>query len=158
MTVQDKHPLADAISEAWSQAATNEEATERLLAIMHDNDAVYRLAMQPHERAVAATLVTRRKIERRAYIWNRPSAPDRRVEALARSNAVSLLDMQLPSGKRLGDATRDEVLAAADDYTKRADWNASKARFLSRVAEKLKGKRTVKAVWNAAELEELKDA
>lgn len=158
MTIQDKHPLADAITEAWSHAETNEEATERLLAIMRCDDAVYRLAMQPHERAVAAGLVAQRKIKRRAYIWNRPSAPDNRVEALARTNAVSLLDMQLPSGKRLGDATRDEVIAAADDYKARADWNAAKARFLSKVSEKMKGKRPVKSVWTAAELEELKDA
>ncbi|MDE2342100.1 MAG: hypothetical protein KGL63_01690 [Betaproteobacteria bacterium] len=152
------NPLSRAVSEAWSMAQTNEEATERLLAIMQSDQAVYALAMAPHERAVAARLVAERKIARRHYIWTRPSAPDARVAALTRVNAVSLLDMQLPSGKRLGDATREEVEAAAMDYSARAKFNADKAGFLTAVLRKMKSQQTVAAAWTAAELEEIRNA
>lgn len=155
---QDRSPLAEAIREAWSAAQSNEEATERLLAIMRQDPAVYSLAMAPHEHNVAASLVSRQKIERRHYIWTRPAAPDNRVSALSRVNAVSLLDMRLPSGKRLGDATRDEVEDAAQDYTARAKFNSDKAGFFTAVARKMKPKQTVAAAWTAAELEEIRNA
>lgn len=158
ISTSDKSALAAAVREAWSGAETNAEATDRLLAIMQSDMSVYAAAMAPHERRVAANLVAQNKIIRRAYIWSRPAAPDNRVAALSRANAVSLYDMRLPSGKRLGDATRDDVAAASADYASRAQWNADKARFFNAVARRMGNTGTVSSALTAAQLEEIKNA
>lgn len=150
--------LSEAISAAWDGAQSNVEALENLLAIMRAEPEVYTAAMEPHERAVAQALVAGFKRERRAYIWSRPSAPDDRVKALTRANAVSLYDMRLPSGKRLGDAVRADLVEAAAFYADLAKRNDDKAKFLAAVAQKMKGARPVSAVWTAAELEDIRNA
>lgn len=150
--------LHEAISEAWAGAQSNADALENMLALMAANPDVYAAAMEPHERSIAQALVAGFKRERRAYIWNRPSAPDSRVEALTRANAVSLFDMRLPSGKRLGDAVKSDLVEAAAFYADLAKRNDDKAKFLAAVAQKMKGARTVSSVWSAAELEEIRNA
>lgn len=154
--VRDK--LHAAIAEAWAQAESNEQARDRLLAIMQDDPEVLALATEPHLPGIAAQLTARHKIARRAYLWSRPSAPDARVSAMARINAVSLLDMRLPSGKRLGDATGAEVAEAADYYAEAARRHNDKARFFRAVVSRVGAKKTVGDVLTDAELEEIKDA
>lgn len=150
--------LADAIEAAWDGADTNEQAATNLLDAMHRDPALYALAMSPVEREVAMRLTGEHKRERRHYIWSRPSQPDNRVAALARSNAVTLLDMRLPSGKRLGDATRDEVMEAAASYRAAKEYHASKEAFFAAVADKVKAGKRVADVLTAAELEAIRNA
>jgi len=155
-TLAPETRLSDAISDAWDGTDTNEQAADNLLAAMRRDPALYALAMAPVEREVALRLTAEHKRQRRAYIWSRPAQPDNRVIALARSNAVTVLDMRLPSGKRLGDARRDDVMDAAQSYNQAAKYHASKGRFFAAVARKLKGTRCVADVWTAAALEALR--
>jgi len=148
------------VASAWDGAETNAEAAENLLSMMRSDPNVYRQIMEPHEKTAASQAVNGYKQRQRHRLWTRPSAPDARVDALARGNAGSLFEMRLPSGKRLGDALRDEVEDAAQTYHDLAEWNAAKARFFKAIAEKMppRAKKRVADVLTAAELEELKNA
>lgn len=71
------------------------------------------------------------------------------LEAMAETTAHSLLDsFPLPSGKWLGDATRDEMLEAITFYHKQAHGNKVKAVFLEMV---------LKAMGNAARVRDRVD-
>ena len=77
-----------------------------------------------------------------------------RVAALAEGNAAMLMDFPLPGGKRLGEATADEVRTAAEFYSKQAGNMAHKARWLSMIAARVKDK-TVKDALTEKKLREL---
>lgn len=64
-----------------------------------------------------------------------------RVKALAHGNA--LMFFRLPTGSLLGQAKRAEVDEAAQFYSKQATDMAWKGRWLSMVAEKVEGQKTV---------------
>jgi hypothetical protein len=149
-------PIEWAVARAWDNAQSNEDACEALLAMMERDPELYRLIMQPNARTTAMARVCAFKRAERAAIWHRPSDPDRRVHLLARSNRLSLLDLRLPSGKRLGDATKIEVLEAAQTYDDLAASNESKAVWLKRIAKKMPDTGAVQDVLNAQELEDLK--
>jgi hypothetical protein len=157
-TMEKTNILADAIASAWDGADSNEQAAANLLAAMKRDTALYAAAMHPVEREIAQRLVGQHKRAARNYIWSRPSQPDNRVAALARSNAVTLLDMRLPSGKRLGEATRAEVMEAAAEYRAAKEYHASKERFFNAVADKVADGKRVADVLTAADLEAMKDA
>lgn len=158
MTHQIRQKAPAAVRQAWETAQTNTEAGENLLSMMRADPELWREVLEPFERQAASLAVQRRKIQQRNYLFNRPSAPDDRVKMLARTNAVTLLDSRLPSGKRLGDATREDVAQAAEFYAGRATIMAGRATFYRTVGEKLRGKKTVAQVWTAAQLEEIRDA
>lgn len=117
---------------------------------------LYRELMAPMEQAaILRALGAERGRERRA-IWNRPAAADDRVAALAQSNADSLFDMRLSSGKRLGDATRADVGAEATYYGTRAADMTAKAGFFRRIADRLTEDATVAQAFSAADLDALR--
>lgn len=91
----------------------------------------------------------------RRQIWTPPNyeagGNGDRVIALARS----LLDFPLPGGRRLGEATRDEVVDAARFYAAQADDMTHKARWLARVAEALSDAQCVADALDEARLAEL---
>lgn len=149
---------SDAISTAWEGSEDNATAAAKLRAAMAKDPALYREIMEPWEERAALEAVRAKKLARRTYLWNRPAAPDGRVTALARTNAVSLLDMRLTTGKRLGDAMLAEVKAEAEFYAARARQHGAKAAFFERIAAKMKGRKTVAQIWDVADLEEIKNA
>ena len=155
----DKAKRASAIAQAWEGAESNAQAAQRLSDMMKGDPELWRLVLEPFERQAAEMAVARKKIADRHYVWTRPVSPDQRANALVRANAATLLDtFRLDSGKILGDATQAEVLEAATQYAARAKWNADKSSFLKAVADRVTGNKTVRQVWTAAELEELRDA
>lgn len=147
-----------AIAQAWEGASTNDEAAERLLEQMNRDPKLYREIVAPFEGEAARLAIQRSKRAERRVIWNRPSAPDKRVHALAQTNALTLLDMRLPSGKRLGDADADETREAAEHYRQAEAHMRSKAVFLEAVSAKVKGRKCVAECLSAEELERLRDA
>lgn len=161
MTDQRKVTIdrAAAIRQAWEGVGNNAEAARRLRDMMAADPDLYREILRPFEQQAAEMAVARKRIADRAYVWNRPAAPDIRVGALARANAATILDnFRLDTGLPLGDATKVDLIEAAGRYSARAEWNADKARFLGAIAARVTGKKTVRACLSAAEVEELKNA
>lgn len=93
----------------------------------------------------------------RRNIWTAPNyskaGNGQRVQQLARR----LMDFPLPGGKRLAHATREEVLAAADSYTKQATRMQQIGVWLSRIADRVE-EGTVADSLTEAELVELQGA
>lgn len=153
---EHRAPLDTAVRMAWHGADSTEEAADRLLAHMRDDAALYNILMAPHERRIVMEAVGSYRRRERATIWHHDPRPDQRVAALARVNTQSLLDMRLPSGRRLGDATHDDVVAAAEDYKARAGWNMEKSRFFAKVAKRTPQGKRVGDVLSAADLAKLR--
>ncbi len=98
--------------------------------------------------------------QQRRAVWStiQPTSEERRaqVAALAAGVAYTLHDFPLPGGKRLGDATREEVVAAAELFGRQARDMAWKSRWLAHVAQSLPPGRKVSEVLSAERLEELR--
>lgn len=96
----------------------------------------------------------------RRVVWAtpQPTTEERRakIDALAAGTALTLLDFQLPGGKRLGDAARSEVAEAADVFGKMARDLSWKSRWLEHVAQSLPEGSLVRDVMSAERLEELR--
>lgn len=96
----------------------------------------------------------------RAQIWAlTPEDIARRrtqVEALASATAKSLLDFPLPGGKRLAEATREEVSVASEFYGAQARDMGRKSVWLRLVAQSLPDGAKVGDALTASRLEELR--
>lgn len=94
------------------------------------------------------------RVERRE-IWTAPNytkgGNGQRVEQHART----LLDFPLPNGKRLRDATREDLLSAAEFYRRQSEDMAQKAHWLERIAEKT-GRKKVGAALTVKQIESLR--
>lgn len=105
-------------------------------------------------------------IKRRAEVWdNVPDTPQipvpqdqqgGRLRTIA--SKMSLLMFPMLDGKVLGDSTRDDVMAMADWYRRRAKNMAHKAKWLELIAEQLTGKRHVKSCFSEQDLVALRKA
>lgn len=149
--------LREAVKDAWQGAGSTEEAVERLLAAAEQSEEVYRALAGPYLRQFAFAAVGNIVQDTRDVIWSRPSAPDARAAALAQVNATTLYDFPLPGGKRLGDATREEIAEAAQFYMKQANDMAWKARWLSAVAAKVPKGKTARKALSIAAIAEMKE-
>jgi hypothetical protein len=149
--------LREAVKAAWRGAGSTEEAVDRLLEAAEESEEVYRALVGPYLRQFAFAAIGGIVKDTRDAAWARPTAPDARADALAQVNAATLYDFPLPGGKRLGDATAEEIAEAAQFYLKQANDMAWKSRWLSAVAAKIpKGKIARKALTVAA-LAEMKE-
>lgn len=103
--------------------------------------------------------------ENRSAIWSdrparqppprRPTDPGIQASRVVQLAAGTLLMFPLPGGKRLGEATRDEIGAAATFYESQAGDMATKARWLRLVAQSLTGDKTVSQALTDKRLREL---
>ena len=147
-----------AIKKAWEGAKSNDEAATALLSMAKGDNELMSDLMEPHLDRIVREAVGEYKRDVRGYIWTRPVAPDNRVAALARANALSLFDLRLPSGLRLGDATAKDVAEARDYYASEASKMAAKAGFFGALVEVMKGGKTVQEQFDATDLEKLRYA
>lgn len=83
-----------------------------------------------------------------------PTPDAARVVQLA---AGTLLMFPLPGGKRLAEATREEIAAAAEFYERQAGDMATKGRWLRLVAQSIPGKKTVGDVLTDQRLRDLQE-
>lgn len=157
--------VKEAVSQAWGNANDENQACENLLRMMKDDRSLYRAVMQPHEAEVVRGLIGDAKRGQRRQIWSksvatwtRPIAPDERAKVLARINTLTIMDMRLRSGKRLGDAVRAEVEGERDYYSKMSDHMADKARFFGVIADKMKKNQTVSQAFKPQDLEAVRVA
>lgn len=66
--------------------------------------------------------------------------------ALVRGIAASLLDIPLANGRALRDATRDEIVEAAERYEKQSETMAHRARWLRLIAQSVPPGKTCGAI------------
>lgn len=86
----------------------------------------------------------------------RPPNPDRGIAGIVASVERTMHDYPLPGGKRLGDATADDLLGAARHYRTQERANAREARFYELVHEAMQGGSRVSKVLPDASLKRLR--
>lgn len=92
----------------------------------------------------------------RRIIWNSPNYDKGGNGERVKQHANTLLDWPLPGGKKLRDATKQDLLEASGFYSKQAAQMTSIANWLDAVAKKVKTK-TVGETLSADDLEKLRD-
>lgn len=149
-----------AIAQAIGMADDNAGQRAALREAMDADPDVWRAIMEPWQeqavsRAIADAVAAKRRGQR-AHLWHRPAMPDSRVELLARTNGFTILDMRLPSGKRLGDATADDLRAAVALYQQQSAAMRDKAVFFAAIAARVAAGKTVAQCLRATEIERLR--
>lgn len=130
-------------------------ATEKLEKWARKDKALYDYLTDPYLSQACYNAIRGLCRSERRLIYTAPNytkgGNGHRVEIHGRS----LLDFPLPGGKRLRDATRQDLLEAADFYRKQAADMASKAAWLEKISERV-GKKTVGEKLTSEQLEALK--
>lgn len=150
--------LKDALDQIWQTAKTNAEAAAALKAMMAEDAELYHEIMDPHVERAASEAIARKNGLLRTYLLNRPAATVDRVHALARANARSIMETPLGCGKRLGDATSDDLFEEAAAHQKLATGHAKKFLFFRDIAERLQPGQTVRTAFSDLEVEQINSA
>lgn len=161
-------PVADAARSAMDRAKGDLTAAAVAMEAAVRQDAKLREALtEPLLAGACMDAVRRIMHERRRSIWSGPKdsgivgrtppAVDVAGQAsrVAQLAAGTLLMFPLPGGKRLAEATRDDVTKAAGFYDAQAKDMGVKARWLSLIAQSIPADKTVGEVLTAKRLKEL---
>lgn len=137
-------PVSKAAAEALAKADGDvKAATAAMLAKVRKSRPLREALTEPLLEQACYAAITKQCRRQRNIVWTAPNytagGNGQRVIALA----TSLLDFPLPGGRRLGEATREEVMAGAQFYRGHADDMAHKARWLARIAAELKPEQRV---------------
>lgn len=151
----DRVSARDVARECLAEAGSQREAVEMLVARMSVDAALRSEVMTPWEPRAAEALVRAVQTKSRAALWLRPVAPDDRIAALRNAAQTMLMDFPLPGGKRLGDATAEDLLAAGGFYSRQAGDMAHKARWLGAVRDRMGDAATVASALDEAALRAL---
>jgi hypothetical protein len=158
--------LDDMIERAYSEHPDNTKEAARALAemILVDEEVFFEV-MKPKLHEVCYQLLMEGNKRGREAVWNERSkslnpraraaltGSRDRVIGLAMSN---LMLFPLPSGLKLGTATRGDIVAAADHYAKLATDTSHKSRWLTLIAQSLGDGEKVSDKFTEARLSELK--
>jgi hypothetical protein len=143
--------VSEAVRLAWEDAEDMAEAVRNFTRMMEADGELYSEVVTPHIPGIVRGIIGDAKRSERKGIWDRkpaavfvrPAAPDQRAAVLARINSMTILDMRLRSGKRLGDAEYEDVVSERDYYAAMSDHMSEKSRFFARIAENMKADMTV---------------
>lgn len=129
-------------------------ATNMMVAAAKQSAPLKAALLEPYLKGACREVLRRQIQSVRREVWTRTarhaagqSKPAAVVEQQQRSRVVqlaagTLLMFPLPGGKRLGDATRDEINAAAEFYSKQASDMGAKSRWLQLIGQSVpEGKR-----------------
>ncbi len=146
-------PVSQAASEALAKAGGDvREATKAMVAKVRKSRQLRDALTEPLIEQACYAAITAQCRKARSRVWTPPNYSEggngERVIALARG----LLDFPLPGGRRLAEATREEVIAGAQFYRGHADDMAHKARWLARVAAELQAEQRVADVLDETRL------
>lgn len=118
-------------------------ATNALEALARGNPEVWMSITDSLLRDACYNQITALCRRERRKIWSAP-APDTKSQSNRVVNhAKSILDFPLPGGKRLRDATKEDLSAASSFYQKQAAKMSSISEWLSSVAKRVKKGATV---------------
>lgn len=135
------------------------EATTRLRLLIATDAALQAAIAADAIAAFAARAVVTAHLNDRASVWSagqkRASRPNVGLVHLATGMKESLLNFPLAGGRRLRDATRDEVSAQAALYATTGADMMHKARWLGRIADLMDDGQTVAEVITDAQADAL---
>lgn len=94
----------------------------------------------------------------RRQIWTAPNYDPAQSGERVKTHAKSIMDLPLPGGKLLKNASREDLAAASDFYRKQAATMAQLSQFFWLVRDKVEEGRTVAECADAALLEEIKES
>lgn len=156
--------LSAIAGECLRRADDYEAAAVALLAEARTDAEIYAKLLGPYEMRAALDAVRKAASAARDRVWNapvvmleRPAESAGRLDALVRMNSAMLLDFVLPGGKRLAEATTEDLRGAATFYGKLANDMAWKSRWLDRIAGGLPQGKVVAEVFDEAALAALKE-
>ncbi|GJD92941.1 hypothetical protein [Methylobacterium iners] len=158
--------VADAAKQAFEEAGGDVRAATAKLEARVRAEYGLREALTDPLISNACYEAVRRQVQgARKAVWNPPARTEKftpskvsgayRVTQLA---AGTLLMFPLPGGKKLGDATREEISAAASFYESQAEDMGTKARWLRLVAQSMPTTATAGDVLTDGRLRELQEA
>lgn len=138
--------MQETINEIIQTAADVAEATQELMDAAKNNHELYVYLTEPFLQQACYNVVRSRYRSERRQLWTAPNYDQGGNGHRVREHARSLLDFPLPNGKRLRDATRADLLEAAEFYGKQAANMTAKAEWLQRVADIIGRKRVENAL------------
>lgn len=150
--------LSDLVRRALEQTDDLQSAARALLAMCRSRPALYRVLMAQHEYDAARAAVGRLASHNRRLILSRPADPapaNKRAMHLAQVTSSAFLDFRLPGGRRLGQATAEQVREGAAFYIGRADDAYRKGTWLARIAKALPEGKTVAEQFADADLAQM---
>ena len=146
---------SELVNYAFSESADVHEATNKLERWAKSNRDLYEYLTAPYlSRACYDAVRSCCRHDRKA-LYTAPNYTKGGNGDRVHQHAHSLLDFPLPGGKRLRDATRADLEAAANFYRQQAKDMANKADWLEAIAAKV-GKKKVGSVLSAEALRSLK--
>lgn len=151
--------LADLARKALEDAGGNVvEASALLEDMARKNMKIWKSITESLLSTACYSVVSAQVRQMRSVIWNAPNYDKGGNGARVVTHGAGLLDIPLPGGMKLRDATGQEVLAAADFYQRQASQMTIMANWLAKIAQKV-GRRTkpVGALFTEEDLQQLKD-
>lgn len=160
----DLDPISDAARAAYeANGGDLKKAVAAFEASVRGNRALRDALLEPLLADACYQAVARIIRTERRQVWSPPAEKlvkskvtgSHRVVQLA---AGTLLMFPLPGGKKLGEATREEISAAATFYEAQATDMGVKAKWLRLVAQSVPGEKKAGDVLNDRRLRELQEA
>lgn len=144
---------------AWNESdQTLEDATDILFDCVVDDKEFLAEKMPQILRAWCYEQISSHVSRIRLASWTAPNYQKQsKTERIRLAFSDKLMDFPLIGGKRLGDASKDEVQASAASYLEQANTLAHRGRWLNAVAKKLNANTTVSQALTEAELRELQE-
>ena len=160
--------VQDAVSQCYKQANGNaQEAARLLLLAAQANSRLKEAILNPHLMTHCWQLICQHSRNERARICAPLYQEDatkidlagkgERLAHLAAANARTLFDFPLPLEglPKLGDASKDQVLASAEFYVKQANDMTTKSRWLNLIAKASKQGKAIREQFTLIQLENL---
>ena len=144
-------------AEAFKQSDNNtDRAADILFDRLKSDPVLYAQYIDPLIREWCQQVIGSECVRKpRASIWT----PAVNASSNARANTFknSLLDFPLPGGKPLRHATKADLKAAIEIYTKQAKNMMSKAQWMQRIVDSMGNKRTVGSAFTDEALQQMLD-
>jgi hypothetical protein len=151
--------VQEAAQLAMERADNEVQAATAILEDMACNDPdLYNALLSPFLNVAAYEACRALCRQQRQKIWTAPNYDQGGNGHRVLDHAMSLMDFPLPGGKRLRDATKADLEEASSFFAKQAADMSHKARWLSAIASKVKGKKTVADVFDADSLAKLRES
>lgn len=159
MTITLESTLQDAVERAIKESGDDARAaTTILLNEVKRNRKLREQLTEPLLRSACYDRIRSAFRVERKQIWFAPNYDATQGSERAKAHGEYLLmQFRLPAGKRLSEATIEDLLEASEFYSKQASDMAHKGRWLDLIAKGLKKGKTVGKQYNEATLRALQE-